>query len=56
MRVRHRCAPAHSDILTLKYADECFVLTVHYIETFVTNAALDLKPDRTVMLRFRAQA
>jgi LPS-assembly protein len=40
------------DIFTLKYADECFVLTANYIETFVTNAALDLKPDRTVMLRF----
>ena len=40
------------DSLTLKYADECFVLTANYIETFVTNAALDLKPDRTVMLRF----
>ena len=37
---------------SLKYADECFVLTANYIETFVTNAALDLKPDRTVMLRF----
>jgi LPS-assembly protein len=40
------------DSLTLKYADECFVLTASYIETFVENAALDLKPDRTVMLRF----
>jgi LPS-assembly protein len=40
------------DKLTLKYADECFVLTADYIETFVTNPTLDLKPDRTVMLRF----
>ena len=40
------------DSLALKYADECFVLTASYIETFVTNAALDLKPDRTVMVRF----
>jgi LPS-assembly protein len=40
------------DTLTLKYADECFVLTASYIETFVENAALDLKPDRTIMLRF----
>jgi LPS-assembly protein len=40
------------DTLSLKYADECFVLTASYIETFVENAALDLKPDRTVMLRF----
>jgi len=40
------------DKLTLRYADECFVLTADYIETFVTNPTLDLKPDRTVMLRF----
>ena len=36
----------------LKYADECFVLTASYTETFVENAALDLRPDRTLMLRF----
>ena len=40
------------DQLSLKYADECFVLTASYTETFVENAALDLKPDRTLMLRF----
>lgn len=40
------------DSLTLKYADECFVLTATYIETFVENPLLDLKPDRTLMLRF----
>ena len=40
------------DTLQLKYTNECFVLTASYIETFVENAALDLKPDRTVMLRF----
>jgi LPS-assembly protein len=40
------------DQLALKYADECFVLTATYTETFVENAALDLRPDRTVMLRF----
>jgi LPS-assembly protein len=40
------------DMFTIKYADECFVLTANYIETFVENAALDLKPDRTLMLRF----
>jgi len=28
------------------------VLTATYIETFVENAALNLKPDRTLMLRF----
>ncbi len=40
------------DSLSLKYADECFVLTASYIETFVENPDLLLKPDRTVMLRF----
>jgi LPS-assembly protein len=40
------------DQYSLKYADECFVLTASYTETFIENAALDLKPDRTVMLRF----
>jgi LPS-assembly protein len=40
------------DSLTLRYADECFVLTATYIETFVENTLLDLRPDRTLMLRF----
>jgi len=40
------------DILQLKYADECFVLTASYIETFVENQALDIRKDQTLMLRF----
>jgi LPS-assembly protein len=40
------------DMLQLRYADECFVLTASYIETFVENPALDLRPDRTLMVRF----
>ena len=28
------------------------MLTASYIETFVENRPLDLRPDRTVMLRF----
>jgi LPS-assembly protein len=40
------------DIYQLKYQDECFVLTASYIETFVENAALEIRPDRTLMLRF----
>lgn len=40
------------DQFEIKYADECFVLTATYLETFVENAALDLRPDRTLMLRF----
>jgi LPS-assembly protein len=40
------------DQYQLKYADECFVLTASYTETFVENQPLDLRPDRTLMLRF----
>jgi LPS-assembly protein len=40
------------DMLQLRYADECFVLTASYQETFVTNTALNIQPDKTVMLRF----
>jgi LPS-assembly protein len=40
------------DLLQLRYADECFVLTATYTETFVTNVERDLQPDRTLMLRF----
>jgi LPS-assembly protein len=40
------------DVFQVKYQDECFVLTASYIETFVENQALDIRPDRTVMLRF----
>jgi LPS-assembly protein len=40
------------DQFTLKYADECFVLSAVYTETFVANPALGLKPDSTIMLRF----
>ncbi len=40
------------DLFQIKYQDECFVLTASYIETFVENAQLDIRPDRTLMLRF----
>lgn len=40
------------DQIQIKYADECFVLTASYTETFINNPALDLKEDRTLMLRF----
>jgi LPS-assembly protein len=36
----------------LKYSDECFVLTATYTENHINNPSLDIKPDRTVMLRF----
>ncbi len=38
--------------LQLRYADECFVLTASYTETHIDNPSLDIKPDRSVMLRF----
>ena len=41
-----------TDSVALKYADDCFVLTTTYQETFITNAALGLTNDRSVMFRF----
>lgn len=40
------------DTIQLRYADDCFVLTASYTESFITNPELDIKPDRSVMLRF----
>ncbi|HEX5998402.1 MAG TPA: LPS-assembly protein LptD [Hyphomicrobiaceae bacterium] len=40
------------DVYQVKYQDECFVLSASYIETFIENQALEIKPDRTLMLRF----
>jgi LPS-assembly protein len=40
------------DQYQVKYSDECFVLSASYIETFIENTAIGLKPDRTIMLRF----
>jgi LPS-assembly protein len=40
------------DSIQLRYADECFVLTLAYTETFVRDAARGLEPDRTLMFRF----
>ena len=40
------------DLIQLKYQDECFVLTASYIETFVEDVNLGIRPDRTLMLRF----
>ena len=41
-----------TDTLTLKYLDDCFALSATYQETFLTNAALGLTNDRSVMFRF----
>ncbi len=40
------------DLFQLRYADECFVLTTSYTETFIANSALGIVPDKTVMVRF----
>ena len=40
------------DVIQLRYADDCFVLTATFTETFVTNVERDLHPDRSIMLRF----
>jgi LPS-assembly protein len=40
------------DSLQLRYADECFVLSATYTETFVDNPALDIRQDRSLMVRF----
>ena len=41
-----------TDSIALRYADDCFVLTTTYQETFIENAALGLTNDRSVMFRF----
>lgn len=40
------------DLFQVRYADECFVLTTSYTETFINNATLGIVPDRTVLVRF----
>ena len=40
------------DSLQIRYLDECFMLSVTYQETFITDASRDIQPDQTVMLRF----
>ena len=39
------------DLVQLRYADECFVLTSTYSETFISNPTLGVVPDKTLMLR-----
>jgi LPS-assembly protein len=40
------------DQIQLRFTDECFVLTATYTENFINNPSLDVKPDRSLMLRF----
>jgi LPS-assembly protein len=39
------------DTIQLRYADDCFVLTASYTESFITNVERGIEPDRAVMLR-----
>ncbi len=39
------------NIASLRYADDCYVLTTNYIETHITDLSRDIRPDRTIMLR-----
>lgn len=40
------------DAVQIRYADDCFVLSATYSESFIKNDTLGIQPDRTVMLRF----
>jgi len=40
------------DAIQLRYADDCFVLTATYTETFIDDPKRQLEQDRTLMLRF----
>lgn len=40
------------NIFQLRYADECYVMTASYIETHITDASRDIRPDQTLMFRF----
>lgn len=39
------------DAIQIRYADDCFVLTGTYTETFIEDLTRDIQPDRTLMLR-----
>ncbi|HKZ97344.1 MAG TPA: LPS assembly protein LptD [Hyphomicrobiaceae bacterium] len=41
-----------TDSFSLRYLDECFMLSATYSETFITDEDRHIEPDRTVMLRF----
>lgn len=40
------------DLLQLRYADECFVLTTTYTDSRISNPVLGVNSDKTVMVRF----
>jgi LPS-assembly protein len=40
------------NIAALKYQDECYVMSINYIETHLTDPTRDLRPDRSILFRF----
>jgi LPS-assembly protein len=45
-----------TDSVTLRYGDDCFVLSTTYQQTFLENAALGLKRDDSIMFRFELKS
>ncbi len=41
-----------ADMVQLRYADECFVLTATFTDSYINDPARDLIADRSIMLRF----
>jgi len=39
------------NVAQIRYADECYVMTANYIETHITDATRDVKPDRAILFR-----
>jgi LPS-assembly protein len=42
-----------SDAIQLRYADECFILTATYSESYYNDPTRDIDTDRTLFLRFQ---
>ncbi|MGI9424459.1 MAG: LPS-assembly protein LptD [Hyphomicrobiaceae bacterium] len=43
---------ARQSSVALRYADDCFVLTTSYVESFIEDESRDITTDRAVVLRF----
>lgn len=41
-----------TDVLQVKYSDECFVLTATYTDSYINDPTRDIVADRSIMLRF----
>jgi len=40
------------DALSLRYADECYVVTVTYLDNKISDPVNGITPDQTIMVRF----